>query len=238
MSLGGEVWKDVVRAIEESIPEYDLVNEKVSLGHAQRARKYAVEQLNLREWKLVLDAGVGPGTMSELLLSNQNNIMIVGLDASVKLLTAAKRRFSERLPNNVQLVRGVFEALPFRDGCFPRLVSAYAFRDSRDRETAIAEFARVSSEKGIFAIVDLGKPDNPLKRLPITIYVRFFIPLIAWWSKSKAVEGNPWKMIFPTYQALVTNNILISSLKKSFANVRITAWGLGGVIVVIAQKTS
>jgi demethylmenaquinone methyltransferase/2-methoxy-6-polyprenyl-1,4-benzoquinol methylase len=236
--LGGEVWKDVVRAIEESIPEYDLVNEKVSLGHAQRAREYAVEQLNLPDRELVLDAGVGPGTMSELLISNQNKIVVVGLDASVKLLTAAKRRFSERQPKSVHLVRGVFEALPFRDGCFQRLVSAYAFRDSRDRETAIAEFARVSSEEAIFAIVDLGKPDNTLKRLPITIYVRFFIPLIAWLSKSRAVEGNPWKMIFPTYQALVTNGTLISSLKKYFPNVRMTAWGLGGVIVVIAQKTT
>ena len=232
------MWKHVVRAIEESIPEYDLVNERVSLGQAQRARKYAAEHLSLPAGKLVLDAGVGPGTMSELLLSNQNNIMIVGLDASAKLLTAAERRFSEGHPKNVHLVRGVFEALPFRDGCFQRLVSAYAFRDSRDRETAIAEFARVSSEEGIFAIVDLGKPDNPLKRLPITIYVRFFIPLIAWWSKSKIVEGNPWKMIFPTYQALVTNRTLISSLKKSFANVTITEWSLGGVIVVIAQKTT
>lgn len=118
------MWKDVVRAIEESIPEYDLVNERVSLGHAQRARKYAVEQLSLPAAKLVLDAGVGPGTMSELLFSNQMKITIVGLDASVKLLGAAQRRFSERNHDSVHLVRGVFEALPFRDGCFQRLVSA------------------------------------------------------------------------------------------------------------------
>jgi len=236
LSLRSELWKDVVRAIEAAIPEYDLVNEKVSLGQAQKARKYAVEQLSLPEEKLVLDAGVGPGTMSELLLSNQNKIIIVGLDASVKLLEAAQRRFSERHSERVHLVRGVFEALPFRDGCFQRLVSAYAFRDSRDRETAIAEFSRVSSERGIFAIVDLGKPDSPVKRLPITIYVRFFIPLIAWWSKSRAVEGNPWRMIFPTYQALVTNSTLISSLRKCFVSVKIREWSLGGVIVVIAQK--
>ena len=237
MSLRGELWEVVVRAIEDSIPEYDLVNEKVSLGQAQRARKYAVEYLSLPEDKLVLDAGVGPGTMSQLLLSSQNQLTIVGLDASVKLLEAAQRRFSERYSENVHLVLGVFEALPFRDGCFQRLVSAYAFRDSRDRETAITEFARVSSDEGIFAIVDLGKPDNPLKRLPITIYVRFFIPLIAWRSKSKAVKGNPWRMIFPTYRALVTNSTLVSSLRRCFALVRIREWSLGGVIVVIARKT-
>ena len=32
MSLRNDVWKSVIQAIEKAIPEYDLVNERVSLG--------------------------------------------------------------------------------------------------------------------------------------------------------------------------------------------------------------
>lgn len=234
MSLKADLWQAVVRAIETAIPEYDVVNERVSLGQAMKARRYAADQLEPTALKTVLDAGIGPGTMSEALLSKENNLTIVGFDASVKLLQAARQRLRRLNFDHFHTVCGVFEALPFRDGCLQRIVSAYAFRDARDRDTAIAEFARISADDSVFAIVDLGKPDKALKRLPITIYVRFLMPLIAWWSKSK-VKGNPWRMIFPTYQAVATNGILVSALQKCFATVNVREWSLGAVIVVVAE---
>jgi len=231
-----ELWQAVVRAIEAAFPEYDDVNEKISFGRAQQARIRLAGHLDLKEGMFVLDAGIGPGTMSEVLLLKSADITIIGLDASTKLLSAAGKRLLEPFCNRVHLVRGIFEALPFKDQCFQRIVSAYALRDAQDRNSAIDEFHRVSSNEGIFGMVDLGKPGNPLKRILISFYVHYIVPTIARFSMSGGIVGNPWRMIFPTYQALESNNELLAFLKNRFDHVETTEMSLGGVIIAIAHK--
>ncbi len=218
-----------------AIPEYDKVNDKVSLGQAMKAREYGADQLMLREGMTVLDAGIGPGTMSEVMLSRSSGLTIVGLDASIELLHAARERLRSH-DVEIHLVRATFEAVPVKDGSVNRIVSAYAFRDSRNLDDAIDEFYRILALGGGFGIVDLGKPDNAFKRCFITLYVRFLMPLIAHFSKSERIRGNPWRMIFPTYQALLTNGELQHSLLRRFAKVQIREFLLGGVVVVFAQR--
>jgi demethylmenaquinone methyltransferase/2-methoxy-6-polyprenyl-1,4-benzoquinol methylase len=225
----------VIRAIEAAIPEYDFVNERVSLGRAQKARDYATDELELGDGMLVLDAGIGPGTMSETILRKKADLTIIGLDASTALLRAARERLQATYGDRLYFVRGVFEALPFREKCFSRIISAYAFRDARNRNTAIDEFHRVSAENGIFAIVDLGKPAKGLRRTLISIYVHYLTPFVARLSMSNAIDGNPWRLIFPTYKALGTNQTIVEALGKRFKKVNITELALGGMIVILAS---
>lgn len=233
--MKNDVWNAVIHAIETSIPEYDHVNEKVSFGRALKARKYAVGQLALSEGMTVLDAGIGPGTMSEALLSESEGLTILGLDASATLLRAARERFKSSRRTQLHFVRAVFEAVPIRNGSVNRIVSAYAFRDARDREEAIDEFRRVLTSDGSFAIIDLGKPNEVLKRALVTLYIEHLMPLVARFSKSSRIRGNPWRMIVPTYQLLSTNRDLMQSLKKRFDDVRILEFSMGGLIVVLAR---
>jgi demethylmenaquinone methyltransferase/2-methoxy-6-polyprenyl-1,4-benzoquinol methylase len=237
LSLRSELWQSVIRAIEEAIPEYDSVNQRVSLGRAQQARDYAARHLELQDEMMVLDAGIGPGTMSQSMLQQAKDLTIVGLDASTKLLNAARERLGTTCSDHLHLIRGVFEAMPFREKSFSRIVSAYAFRDARNRSVAIDEFHRVGSDDGIFAIVDLGKPENHVKAALISVYVRSMIPAIARLSMSGSIEGNPWRMLFPTYQALGNNRELVQSLGKRFNKVILREFMLGGAIVIFARKT-
>lgn len=233
--MNADLWKAVVNAIEAAIPEYDKVNDKVSFGQAMKAREYAADELKLGEGMIVLDAGIGPGTMSEVILSKEPRITLVGLDASTQLLQTARERFKSR-DAQIHYIRATFEAVPLREGCASRIVSAYAFRDSRNLGNAIEEFHRVLVSDGSFGIVDLGKPDNPIKRALITAYVHYFMPLIAHFSKSARIQGNPWRMIFPTYQELITNGQLIKSLRNKFGDVSLSEFLLGGMVVVIARR--
>ncbi len=225
----------MIHAIEVAIPEYDRVNDKVSLGRAMKAREYGADKLQLEEGMTVLDAGIGPGTMSEVMLSRSSGLNIIGLDASIELLHAAQDRFKSR-DVEINLVRATFEAVPVKDGTINRIVSAYAFRDSRNLDSAIDEFHRILALGGSFGIVDLGKSDNAFKRSFITFYIRFLMPLIAHFSKSDRIRGNPWRMIFPTYQVLPTNGELRHSLLRKFAEVQIWEFLLDGVVVVFAQR--
>jgi demethylmenaquinone methyltransferase/2-methoxy-6-polyprenyl-1,4-benzoquinol methylase len=232
------VWQAVIRAIETSIPEYDKVNEKVSLGRALKAREYAVDQIAVSEGMTVLDAGIGPGTMSQVLLAKSTGLTIIGLDASTTLLGAARERFKAPMEGQVHLVRATFEAVPVRDGTINRIVSAYAFRDARDREVAIGEFRRVLGPDGCFAIVDLGKPDNLVRKTFVTIYIEYLMPFIARLSKSDRIRGNPWSMIVPTYRILSTNGNLMDGLRSRFSKVTIHEFLLGGAVVILSQVAS
>ena len=230
------MWRSVIRAIEAAIPEYDLVNEKVSLGLAQKARDHAVHELELKEEMRILDAGIGPGTMSQTILRENSGLTIVGLDASIDLLHAAWERLGSTYGDNLHLVQGVFESLPFAEKSFSRIISAFAFRDARNRTVAIDEFHRVSTEDGVFAVVDLGKPVNLFKRVLVSIWVHYVTPIIARASMQGTIQGNPWRLIFSTYQALGSNREVVSSLGKRFSRVRITEFALGGMIVILAFK--
>src|SRR3972149_5828706 len=95
MSLKNDVWQAVIQAIETAIPEYDPVNEKVSLGRAHRTRNFAADELQLRDGMVLLDAGIGPGTMSEVILVKAEAVTVVGLDASITLLKAARKRLGQ-----------------------------------------------------------------------------------------------------------------------------------------------
>ena len=227
----------MIRAIEKAVPDYDFVNERVSLGLAQKTRKFAVDQLKLSNGTLVLDAGIGPGTMSETILGRKNDLSVVGFDASTVLLRAARERLGDHHDRRMHFVRGAFEALPFKSSCFPRIVSAYAFRDTRNRNVAIDEFYQATTEDGVFVIVDLGKPENCFRRALISIYVRHIVPFISRLSMSRAIDGNPWSMIFPTYRVLPSNRALVGFLNERFSNVDITEFALGGMIVVLAKKS-
>ena len=103
------------------------------------------------------------------------------------------------------------------------------------REGAIDEFRRVLTFDGSFAIIDLGKPNELLKRALVTLYIEHLMPLVARFSKSSRIRGNPWRMIVPTYQLLSTNRELMQSLKKRFDDVRISEFSMGGLIVVLAR---
>ena len=61
-------------------------------------------------------------------------------------------------------VGGVGERLPFRDGAFDAVFSAYVFRNLDSVETTLAETARVLRRGGKAGVVGLGRPKGGWQR--------------------------------------------------------------------------
>jgi ubiquinone/menaquinone biosynthesis C-methylase UbiE len=229
------LWCDVISSIEETAPLYDEVNEIIGLRRAGKARAYAAKRLVEDNPKLLLDSGVGPGSMSMILLQQHPHSDIVALDYSSQLL----RSFKERTKNHrgrLHFVRACFEKLPFRQGSFDAAVSAYALRDSTDLEQAISEYARSVKARGRLAIVELAKPDNVVKRFFAWIYVRFIVPLLAKILISGRIEGNPWRMIAPTYQNLPTTGRFLEMFEARFDLLESRSFLAGGMLVIIMRS--
>ena len=107
---------------------------------------------------IVLDAGAGPGVMSQILLQSvQDTGNLVLLDPLKVMLSQARKRIVNK---NSHFSLGVFENLPFRDKSFDVVMTGFALRDAGDLYFSVMEIHRVLKDGGSFLIVDLGKPNN------------------------------------------------------------------------------
>lgn len=97
----------------------------------------------------VAEIGVGTGNLAGKLMETQN---VVGIDQSVNMLIAAKRKFPE-----LKLRMGTFMELPLRDNTVDTVVSCYAFHhcNTEERIIALREMDRVLKSEGRIIITDL-----------------------------------------------------------------------------------
>jgi len=234
--LRKDVWEGVVAAIEDALPVYDKINQLISFGRAEEARQYAINQMGPADGLVVLDSGVGPGNNSRIILSRNSAKVLVGLDESAVQLENTKRNLKAQNHEFFHLVRGSFEFLPFRGEVFDWIITSYALRDTVNLSQTLGEYSRVSKSTGRFTVVDIGKPDNYVKRTGSLLYVRFVMPLIARLAMRNKIKPNPWRMIWPTYVHLPTNRQLARILGQWFGPLEVKEFLTGGVIILSGRK--
>ena len=137
----GEVFADIAG-------RYDRLNTILSLGRDQAWRKTAVDRL---PGGRILDLGAGTGAANEIFGSRE----VVALDPAPEMLS---------LNGAGQRVVGVGEALPFGDGVFDAVLSAYVFRNLDSVEATLGEVHRILRDGGRAGIVDLARPEGDLQR--------------------------------------------------------------------------
>ena len=139
---------------------YDLINRILSLGRERSWRRMGVEML---PDGTVLDLGCGTGD------TDFEHRRVVGLDPVTEMLALSP--VSER-------VVGVGEALPFRDQGFDGVFSGYVMRNLTSVAATLDEVYRVLRPGGVFVIVDLGRPTNPVLRVLHRIGTALILPLV------------------------------------------------------------
>ncbi len=150
----GEVFSDIA-------DRYDRLNAVLSLGQDQKWRKTVVSRLPQGR---LLDLGAGTGAANEILLPRE----IVALDPAPEMLA---------LNDASARVVSVGEAIPFEDGSFDAVFSAYVFRNLDSVGQTMAEIARVLRPGGMAGIIDLGRPTGKFKRKLHTAGTAVVLPL-------------------------------------------------------------
>jgi demethylmenaquinone methyltransferase/2-methoxy-6-polyprenyl-1,4-benzoquinol methylase len=139
---GREVFSRIAR-------RYDVVNRVLSLGRDGAWRRAAIAQLPPGR---VLDLGAGTGAANREFGARR----VVSLDPSAPMLGLNPQR---------RRVAGYGERLPFADGSFDAVFSAYVFRNLESIPAALEEIHRVLRPGGAAAVVDLSRPPAALPRL-------------------------------------------------------------------------
>src|SRR3989304_7656349 len=104
--------------------------------------------------KSILEVCVGSGRISSLLLKKHKSYL-VGLDLSKEMLKLAKARMATS-KDDVDLVLGDAEYLPFTNEAFDILVCVSAMHYFTKPEHSLVEFRQVLREKGVFVYGDLS----------------------------------------------------------------------------------
>ncbi|MEM3670369.1 MAG: class I SAM-dependent methyltransferase [Thermoprotei archaeon] len=226
-----EDWNEVVQnALDRLIPVYDKMNSVMSFGQDIEWRKWGLS-LVLKPNSRILDAGCGPGVMSQTLLELDSEARPVLYDALASMLSEARNRLGKMQRG---LVRGIFEKMPFSDNSFDVVTMGFSFRDSQDMSQALSELSRVIAPNGSLLIVDISKPDSALPRLAIGFYWRILVPFIA----MLAVRSywRYYSVLHTTYRRLPRNSQLQALVSKYFEEVHAQTKMSGGMMILTAFR--
>jgi len=126
--------------------------------------RYILKSLSfLKEWaqldptSTVLDVACGTGTFERLVLAEQPDQSIVGIDLSEKMLGIAEEKCRDY--PNVSFEQASVSELPFDDRSFDVVVSASALHYFEDPIAALLEMKRVLKPEGELIILDWCKDD-------------------------------------------------------------------------------
>ena len=152
-------------------PTYDRYAAALSFGQDPRWRRFLVSRVEAASGDTVLDVATGTGAVAHELLARKR-CTVVGLDQSPEMLAQARRR----LPEDVTLVEGTAEQLPFDDASFDALTFTYLLRYVSDPAATLRELARVVRPGGTIAGLEFAVPRGVWRPL-WELYVRVGLPL-------------------------------------------------------------
>jgi demethylmenaquinone methyltransferase/2-methoxy-6-polyprenyl-1,4-benzoquinol methylase len=210
------------------------VNRIISLGRDEEFRRRGIFA-RVKPGDLILDAGSGFGNMSRIALdlAGRDGTRIVLYDPIPQMLFNVN---NTGLLNSstYTLTSGIFEHLPFRSETFDAVLCGYSLRDAIRLSQAISELHRVLKVGGRLVIVDLGKPDNYVIRFFATLYLRYFLGILAFTAAGKA--GLRFRTLYGTFLRWPRNSELELMLKSLFAHVEFEKPMMGGAVVAAAYK--
>lgn len=138
---GPEVFSRIAR-------RYDTLNRVLSLGRDGAWRRRAIAALPPGR---VLDLGAGTGAANEDFGARE----VVALDPAPEMIA---------LNPAVRRVVAFGEHLPFGEGSFDAVFSAFVFRNLSSISETLGEIRRVLRPGGVAAVVDLTRPRGDLRR--------------------------------------------------------------------------
>ena len=218
---------------------YDRVAAALSFGQDPRWRTAMVEAIGARSEQRVLDVATGTGMVAQSLV-RRYGCKVVGVDQSPQMLAAAQARVAadELLSEQVSLVQGEAEHLPFGDCEFDHLTFTYLLRYVDDPAATMTELARVVKPGGHVASLEFAVPTNPVWRASWTLYTHVGLPTLGRLvSREWAHTGSFLADSIPSfYEHCPIERVVKLWEQAGITDVHVRPMSLGGGVVMWGTK--
>lgn len=154
---------------------YDLVNHLMTGWQDNRWRSFAVKKLELPHSARLLDIGSGNGQIVLEVGRQYPDCICVAADLTLAMLTVGQRNEFPIQPNWTAADAGL---LPFQEGIFDGVISAFLIRNLGDITVGLKNQYRILKTGGRIAILDTTKPSNHILAPIIRFYMTTIIPII------------------------------------------------------------
>lgn len=224
--------QDVHDLFTRVAPNYDKMNNFVSLGIQNKWRHIFINKLALKKTDECLDLCCGTGDSTIALAKNAKSAL--GLDFNQAMMALAEPKITAaNLQDKVKLVQGDAMALPFADNSFDCVTICFGLRNVPDAGKTAAEAYRVLKPGGKFAVLEMSQPTNPLIKLGWRVYFKIF-PYFAKLTHSKVAD---YQYLSKTSKAFLSAAKLKKLLEqKGFEKVSVTKLTFGAGAIHIGYK--
>jgi demethylmenaquinone methyltransferase/2-methoxy-6-polyprenyl-1,4-benzoquinol methylase len=158
---------------------YDIMNVIMTGGLDRAWRQLAVREAAVAPGGLALDVGTGTGDVAVAMAGSAPGVRVVGLDYTAPMLRRAPAKAgASGVSDRTSWVLGDGLQLPFADGEFDAVTSAFVLRNFVDLGAALAEMARVAKPGGRVIALEIAPDAAPIWREAFALYFQHVVPLI------------------------------------------------------------
>jgi demethylmenaquinone methyltransferase/2-methoxy-6-polyprenyl-1,4-benzoquinol methylase len=141
---------------------YDLMNSVMTAGRHHAWRRRVAEAAAAAPPGPVLDLATGTADLALAVRARDPRRFVAGADFSEGMLRVGQAKLDARRVIRVRLLVADAHSLPFRDGAFACVTSAFLLRNLDDLERGLAEMRRVAAPGGCVVTLDIVRPATPL----------------------------------------------------------------------------
>jgi demethylmenaquinone methyltransferase/2-methoxy-6-polyprenyl-1,4-benzoquinol methylase len=168
-----------VRAMFTRIAQrYDVMNSLMTGGRHHAWRRLTAAAVAAAPEGVVLDLATGTGDLALAVRERRPASTIVGADFSEGMLAEARAKLARRAERRVPLLAADALALPFRDGTFAAVTSAFLLRNLADLGRGLREMRRVTRRGGVVAALEITRPAIPGWDWLFGLYFHRLVPAV------------------------------------------------------------
>jgi len=210
----GEAKKEQVSTMFNRIASsYDLLNRMTSLGIDVIWRKRAIAQLKDGEHRRILDVATGTADVAIEIRKQLPNVEhITGLDISAEMLAVGREKVSKKgWDEQITLIEGDSEAMPFEDNSFDAVTAAFGVRNFENLEKGMREIHRVLRPGGTLVVLEFSHPTAfPIKQL-FNLYFKYILPTI---GSVISKDKKAYRYLYESVQAFLNQEQFLAQLSQ------------------------
>ena len=218
---------------------YDLPAELFSFFQYGQWRRFLLARLGPGPGDLMLDLCTGTAGVA-MAATRRYGGRVVGVDLSPQMIRRARREVQRRgLTQQVPLLLGRAESLPFPDCSFDTVCFTFLLRYVQQPEATLAEVARVLKPGGRLASLEFGVPEGAITGGLWRLYTHGILPLLAWpvshgWRRVGAFLGPSISQFSQAHPVASLRHMWEGA---GMEDVHAQGLSLGGALVMWGTKT-